>query len=71
MGKDGQTNGLWVVFDPPAMRKGQKSKLKRAGQWVRPNFFGQRVVRPSLHSKIFEKSKIDGSNWYLYSGTLC
>ena len=26
---------------------------------------------PSLHSKIFEKSKIDASNWYLYSWTLC
>ena len=26
---------------------------------------------PSLHSKIFEKSKIDGSNWYLFSETLC
>ena len=25
----------------------------------------------SLHSKIFEKSKIDVTNWYLYSGTLC
>ena len=26
---------------------------------------------PSLHSKIFEKSKIDIPNWYLYSETLC
>ena len=25
---------------------------------------------PSLHSKIFEKSKIDGSTWYLFSETL-
>ena len=49
--------------------------------WATEKFWGSVVFyipggwsdhpSPSLHSKIFEKSKIDGSNWYLYSWILC
>ena len=63
---DGQTTlrPKKVLPNPLAGRPMDPAELFWAGGWSdHPS--------PSLHSKIFEKSKIDVTNWYLYSETLC